>query len=46
MGVAFILLDWVDEATQADPRQAFLQVGAIDDDGVQVGYQHRWWLFP
>ena len=37
---------WVDEATQADPARPFLQVGAIDDDGVRVGYQHQWWLFP
>ncbi|MGB0407333.1 MAG: serine hydrolase domain-containing protein [Pseudomonadales bacterium] len=38
--------DWVDEATQADPARPFLQVGAIDDGGVRVGYQHQWWLFP
>ena len=37
---------WVNEATQADPARPFLQVGAIDDDGVRVGYQHQWWLFP
>ena len=37
---------WVNEATQADPARPFLQVGAIDDDGVGVGYQHQWWLFP
>ena len=33
---------WVDEATKADPAKPFLQVGAIDDDGVRVGYQHQW----
>lgn len=37
---------WVNEATQADLARPFLRVGAIDDDGVRVGYQHQWWLFP
>ena len=37
---------WVDEATQADPARPFLRVGAINDDGVRVGYQYQWWLFP
>lgn len=37
---------WVDEATKADPAKPFLQVGAIEDGGIPVGYQHQWWLYP